>query len=88
MHLNPTNLSEENNSLSIHESLWPNVEDFIDYSKPKSSNLLEIAMKCIRSVRQTKTLEGIGLGKPVEQIKISTSKINLRIIFNDNFRFT
>ncbi len=66
--------SEENNSLSIHESSWPNEDDFLNYSNPTTSNLLEIAMKGIRSIRQTKTLEGIGLGKPVEKIKISSKK--------------
>ena len=79
--------SEENNSISIHESSWPNEEDFLNYSKPKTSNLLEIAMKSIRSIRQTKTFEGIGLGKPVEKIKISTNKINLEALgfFIDDF---
>jgi hypothetical protein len=44
-------------------------------------------MKSIRSIRQTKTLEGIGLGKPVEKIKISTTKINLEALelFIDDF---
>mgnify|MGYP001217649072 CR=1 FL=1 len=79
--------SEENNSLSIHESSWPNEDDFLNYSNPTTSNLLEIAMKGIRSIRQTKTLEGIGLGKPVEKIKISSKKNNLEALdfFIDDF---
>ena len=79
--------SEETNYLSIHESSWPNEEDFLNYSKPRSSNLLEIAMKSIRSIRQAKTLEGIGLGKPVQKIKISTKKNNLEALefFIDDF---
>jgi valyl-tRNA synthetase len=79
--------SEENNSLSIHESSWPNEEDFLNFSNPATSNLLEIAMKGIRSIRQTKTLEGIGLGKPVEKIKISSKKNNLEALdfFIDDF---
>ena len=44
-------------------------------------------MKGIRSIRQTKTLEGIGLGKPVEKIKISSKKNNLEALdfFIDDF---
>ena len=56
---------------SIHQSKWPSKEEFKNYNKPKFEDTLEVAIKAIRSVRQTKTSEGVGLGKPVKQIMLS-----------------
>ena len=67
---------------SIHQSKWPSKEEFQNYNKPKFEDTLEVAIKAIRSVRQTKTSEGVGLGKPVKQIMIQSNKHNINIIQN------
>lgn len=72
--------SDETKTLSIHQSKWPNKEEFKELNKSKYKNSLEVAIKAIRSVRQSKTSEGIGLGKPVEKMKITTNQENLEII--------
>ena len=79
--------SEEYNTVSIHESNWPTEEEFSKYKKSKFQNSLEIAMKAIRSVRQSKTSEGIGLGKPVQKMRISTNSKNFEILelISDDF---
>ena len=72
--------SKEYNTVSIHESKWPTEEEFSKYKKSKFQNSLEIAIKAIRSVRQSKTSEGIGLGKPVQKMRISTNSKNFEIL--------
>ena len=72
--------ADETNTNSIHESNWPNKNEFLEFQQSKYDNSLEVAIKAIRSVRQSKTSEGIGLGKPVEKMKISTNQMNFKIL--------
>ena len=71
---------DQYNINSIHQSDWPSSDEFSEYNNPKYKNSLEIAIRSIRSVRQTKTSEGVGLGKPVRKIKIQTNEYNLEVI--------
>ncbi len=71
---------DQYNINSIHQSNWPSSDEFSEYNNPKYKNSLEIAIRAIRSVRQTKTSEGVGLGKPVRKIKIQTNEYNLEVI--------
>lgn len=72
--------SEETQTSSIHQSKWPKKEEFSRFNQSKHKNSLAVAIKAIRSVRQCKTSEGIGLGKPVEKMKITTNQDNLDIL--------
>lgn len=76
--------AEETNTKSIHDSHWPDENEFMKFNKSKYSNSLDVVIKAIRSVRQSKTSKGIGLGKPVEKMTIVTNK-NYHAILNHSF---
>ena len=62
--------AKETNTDSIHQSNWPNVLEFNKFNSPKNKDSLDVAIKTIRAIRKTKTTNGIGLGKPVDSIKL------------------
>jgi len=74
--------ASETNTISIHQSLWPKKDEFEKFSKSEFRNSLDVGIKAIRSVRQLKNSEGIGLGKPVEKIKLFANALNFEILDN------
>ena len=62
--------AKETNTNSIHQSNWPNVLEFKMFNPPENKDSLDVAIKTIRAIRKTKTANAIGLGKPVDSIKL------------------
>ena len=62
--------AKETNTNSIHQSNWPNVLEFKKFNPPENKDSLDVAIKTIRAIRKTKTANAIGLGKPVDSIKL------------------
>ena len=62
--------AKETNIKSIHQSNWPNVLEFKKFNPPKNNDSFDVAIKTIRAIRKTKTANAIGLGKPVDSIKL------------------